>query len=66
MKCRYYKIQQLTQEVESAMLSLTDYVNDLLVFVNTDVNKDYEEFLNTANRYKQDAGPKTWPKCPRN
>ncbi|MBM7867413.1 hypothetical protein GTO89_11555 [Heliobacterium gestii] len=48
-------IQQLTQQVLLAIDELIANANQLLQFVNSDVNVDYEKFLNISLQYQQDA-----------
>ncbi|MZP30465.1 hypothetical protein GTO91_12150 [Heliobacterium undosum] len=48
-------IQQLTHQVLLAIEELIANANQLLQFVNSDVNVDYEKFLNISLQYQQDA-----------
>ncbi|WP_026477419.1 methyl-accepting chemotaxis protein [Alkaliphilus transvaalensis] len=48
-------IQNVTQQVQLAINGLTEDTNELLTFMNNDVEKDYKAFLETANAYKDDA-----------
>lgn len=49
------RIKELTEQVNSSIQDLTSDATALLEFMNTDVNKDYKDFLDTANHYKEDA-----------
>ena len=49
------KIKDMTDQVNSSIGDLTEDAKALLQFVSTDVDKDYQEFLNTAEHYKDDA-----------
>lgn len=49
------KIQKLTQEVQGAMQDLNEDIAELLKYVNTDVDRDYQMFADLADKYKEDA-----------
>lgn len=48
-------IQNLTGQVQVNIESLIEDTNELLKFMNTDIDKDYKNFLQTAEEYKNDA-----------
>jgi len=48
-------IQNLTKEVQNSIASLIQDSRELLGFMSSDVQKDYQTFLNTATQYKNDA-----------
>jgi len=48
-------IQSLTQQVQVTVGGLTSDTNELLNYLSNDVDHDYQSFLTTANRYKEDA-----------
>ncbi len=49
------RIQALTEQVHANVGDLTKDAQALLEFMSTDVDKDYKEFVNTADKYKMDA-----------
>ncbi len=49
------RIQGLTEQVHANVGELTKDAQALLEFMSTDVDKDYKEFVNTADKYKMDA-----------
>jgi len=49
-------IQNLTREVQQSIEELVGDSNELLHFIQTNVGKDYNEFLVTADQYRTDAG----------
>lgn len=49
------KIQQVTTKVISAVESLSHNSSNLLVFMSTDVNKDYITMLDLADKYSDDS-----------
>lgn len=49
------KIQNVTQNVVSAVDTLAGESNDLLNFIGTDINSDYESMRQVANEYSNDA-----------
>lgn len=49
------QIQALTQQVHNSIGDLTTDATALLQFMSTDVTKNYQDFLNTAENYKVDA-----------
>jgi len=49
------KIQNLTQEVQDSIGSLVRDSGELLDFMTSDVQNDYQSFLETATQYKNDA-----------
>ncbi len=49
------KIQSVTDEVNSAVKNLSENSNQLLEFVSTDVNHDYNMLLEVAEKYNEDA-----------
>lgn len=48
-------IQKLTGEVNTAIKSLISHSNELLNFINNDVTKAYDDFVQVGKQYKQDA-----------
>lgn len=48
-------IRDLTSEVQSTIGDLIGDSKELLNFVNTNVNSDYKDFMDTANMYREDA-----------
>lgn len=48
-------IQNLTDQVQTNIHALIDDTNELLGFLSTEVEEDYEFFLETAEMYNQDA-----------
>ncbi|MGF7184325.1 methyl-accepting chemotaxis protein [Desulfitispora alkaliphila] len=48
-------IQGLTEKVQDNIKSLIEDTNELLKYMNTDVDGDYKKFLETAEEYKKDA-----------
>lgn len=48
-------IQEISEQVISAVESLADNSNEMLKYVSESVLKDYDEFVNVANQYYQDA-----------
>lgn len=49
------KIQGVTAEVTEAVTNLSDSASALLRFVSSDVTNSFEEFLQVADAYKEDA-----------
>lgn len=49
------KIQNITGQVTEAVGNLSDSAGELLQFVSTDVQSDYEGFLKIGEQYSQDA-----------
>ncbi|OFH99429.1 methyl-accepting chemotaxis protein 2 [Clostridium acetireducens DSM 10703] len=49
------EIQTVTEKVNSSVSNLANSSNKLLNFMVTDVHKDYQEALNTADSYRQDT-----------
>lgn len=49
------KIQNVTEEVTSAVTNLSDNSSHLIEFVSTDINDDYNTFMEVAYAYKEDA-----------
>lgn len=49
------QIQQITGQVTAAVDNLSKSAQELLVFVSTDVHKDYEDFLQMGGRYSEDG-----------
>ncbi|WP_228727872.1 methyl-accepting chemotaxis protein [Fusibacter ferrireducens] len=49
------EIQRITFKVNEAVADLTGNSNNLLEFVNKDVNEDYKLILNVADKYSEDA-----------
>lgn len=50
------KIQNITGQVTQAVGNLSDSAGELLEFVSTDVQSDYDSFLKIGEQYSQDAG----------
>ncbi|AJA46722.1 methyl-accepting chemotaxis protein [Clostridium pasteurianum DSM 525 = ATCC 6013] len=48
-------IKDTTSKVQTACKNLSDNGNDVLKFINEDVNSQFEEFLNMANEYYNDS-----------
>jgi methyl-accepting chemotaxis protein len=48
-------IKQLTEQVQENIQGLIDDANELLDYMSSDVNQDYQKFLETASQYKRDA-----------
>ena len=48
-------IQHLTEQVQENIQGLIDDANELLDYMSSDVNQDYQKFLETASQYKRDA-----------
>lgn len=48
-------IQNLTSQVQQSIHGLIEDANELLAFMNSDVVRDYQKFLETAESYMQDA-----------
>ncbi|SMB87834.1 methyl-accepting chemotaxis sensory transducer with Cache sensor [Desulfonispora thiosulfatigenes DSM 11270] len=48
-------IQNLTRQVQTNIYALIDDANELLRFLATDVDRDYQKFAETAQQYKNDA-----------
>lgn len=48
-------IQRLTGEVQQSIASLTEDAAAMLRFMSTDVDKDYQDFVDTAKQYREDA-----------
>ncbi|NCC81352.1 MAG: methyl-accepting chemotaxis protein [Clostridia bacterium] len=48
-------IKNLTEQVQENIQVLIDDANELLEYMSTDVNQDYQKFLETASQYKRDA-----------
>ena len=49
------EIQRITSKVNEAVADLTGNSNNLLEFVNKDVNEDYKLILDVADKYSEDA-----------
>lgn len=49
------EIQKITRKVTGSVKSLAENSNELLKFVSTDVNKDYQMLLDVAEYYNTDA-----------
>lgn len=49
------KIQKVTEEVTSAVKTLSANSSRLIDFVSTDVSADYDVFMNVADAYKEDS-----------
>lgn len=49
------QIQTITNEVTGAVENLTNNAKNLLNYVSTDVDKDYESFLEVARLYSEDS-----------
>lgn len=49
------EIQNITLKVKEAVENLSQNSNELLTFVSTDINDDYEIMFNVANKYSGDA-----------
>lgn len=47
--------QNLTHEVKGNIGELVQDSNELLRYIDTNVNNDYQDFLSTAGQYKEDA-----------
>ena len=54
-KAAVLKIQEVTSGVTDTVANLADSANELLTFVSTDVNKDYQTMLDVAALYDKDA-----------
>ena len=50
------KIQNITGQVTQAVGNLSDSAGELLEFVSTDVQNDYDSFLKIGEQYSRDAG----------
>ena len=48
-------IKHLTEQVQENIQGLIDDANELLDYMSSDVNQDYQKFLETASQYKRDA-----------
>ena len=48
-------IQHLTEQVQENIQGLIGDANELLDYMSSDVNQDYQKFLETASQYKRDA-----------
>ncbi|MDD4343504.1 MAG: methyl-accepting chemotaxis protein, partial [Eubacteriales bacterium] len=48
-------IKNLTEQVQENIQGLIDDANELLEYMSSDVNQDYQKFLETASQYKRDA-----------
>ena len=48
-------IQNVTKDVTNSVASLSDNSNMLLNFVKEDVSKDYDSFIEVAEKYENDA-----------
>ena len=48
-------IKNLTEQVQENIEGLIDDANELLEYMSSDVNQDYQKFLETASQYKRDA-----------
>ncbi|WP_026894900.1 methyl-accepting chemotaxis protein [Clostridiisalibacter paucivorans] len=49
------EIQDITNKVTSSVNNLSDNANNVLNFMSTNVNNDYDIMLNVAEKYNQDA-----------
>lgn len=49
------EIQNITQKVSAAVTNLSAHSGELLKFMSTDVNQDYETLIDVAERYNDDA-----------
>lgn len=49
------QIQNITSKVIEAVKNLSDHSNNLLLFVSTDVDKDYKTMIEVADKYSYDA-----------
>jgi methyl-accepting chemotaxis protein len=54
-KITVMKIQEVTVKVTTSVENLSSSSNNLLVFMNTEVNDDYRTMLEVADRYRGDA-----------
>lgn len=50
------KIQQVTEEVTSAVENLASNASRLLQFISTDISADYDTFMDVGLQYNTDAG----------
>lgn len=49
------EIQSITKKVSEAVQNLSIHSNELLKFMSTDVNQDYQTLIEVANQYNDDA-----------
>ena len=49
------EIQNITKEVSEAVVNLSFHSNELLSFMSTDVNNDYQTLIEVAKKYNDDA-----------
>lgn len=49
------EIQGITKKVSDSVGNLSSHANDLLTFMSTDVNNDYQTLLDVAEKYNEDA-----------
>lgn len=49
------EIQGITKKVSDSVGNLSSHSNDLLTFMSTDVNNDYQTLLEVAEKYNEDA-----------
>lgn len=48
-------IQEISDQVTSAVTSLSDNATDMLEFVNSNIMNDYDKFVEIINQYEQDT-----------